>query len=138
MILVTKNTRIELNDTMTDVVKKLSEDVPGATAVCMLILKDGENIDPDGAFGGFGILLLLDTFNIYGLKIWKLYKDVCKEDLIKTIAVIRAYQLGIIKKGKLQVAINEHGKGIDVEELYQKVKERLPNFEGGITIVKRT
>ena len=133
-----KNTRIELNDTVADVVGKLSENVPGATAVCTSILNESEYIDPDGTFGGFGILLLLDTFNIYGRRIWNLYKDVCKEDLIKTIAVIRACQLGILKRDKLQSAINEHGKGIDVDELYLKVKEMLPNFAGGITIVKQT
>lgn len=132
-----RKVRIELNDNMVDVVKKLSEDIPGATHVCVRMLKEGDIIDPDGLFGGFGILLMLDTFQIYGRRIWDLYKEVCKEDLIKTVAVIRACQLGILSNENLQTAINEHGKGIDVDKLYAKVKERLPNFAGGITFVKQ-
>ena len=122
------NTRIELSDNTTEAIKKISEGNPGAATVCIQLLEMGAEIDPQAAFGGFGCLLSLDSHAIYGASVWMLYKDVCKENIVKTIAVLRAVQLGLLEEDKLIHAIGNCGKGIDVDHIYDLVKERLPDF----------
>ena len=129
-----RDIRIKLEDTTLDAVMKLSGRIPGALVVCRLIIDKGGQIDPDGMFGGLGILLMLDTFGIYERRIWQLYKDVCKQNLAMTIAILRSAQMGILKEEKLQFAIDNYGKGIDIDYLYKKVKERLPNFSDEVVI----
>lgn len=130
--------RITLEDNAISAAVKLSEGNPGATTVCMEILKNEEKIDPDYVLGGTGILLLLDTYNIYGPRIWMLYKDVCKGNIIKTIASLRACQMGLFPIEKLQYAIDRHGEGMDPEELHKMVKEKLPRFLSDVIHKKAT
>ncbi len=129
-----RNCRITLEDTSMSAALKISENIPGAIKVCADILNRGSDIDPDGALGGLGILLMLDSFSIYGSKIWMLYKDVCKQDLVKTVAMLRSVQLGILNEDKLQYAIDNYGQGIDVDDLYKKVRQRLPGFSDLILV----
>lgn len=124
----------DLNMTMQQVIMELSRHDgggynPGAMTVCMSILTQGESIDPDCATP-FLTLLLLDSFNIYADRVWMLFKDVCGENLEKTIAMLRAVQLRLLPQTDLQHAINNYGRGIDVNSLLMQVKERLPRFGG--------
>jgi hypothetical protein len=123
--------RIQLTDTGFSAAMKLSDGNPGALTVCARILKEGGDIDPDSAFGGLGNLLDLDTLEIYGSRIWMLYKDVCGEDLRVTCAILRAYQLGFLSDVDLRSAIE--GSGIDhvldVPALVKQVEDRLPDFQ---------
>lgn len=123
-----KGTKLKLDDTVQDMVIKISEGNPGALTVCLDILKKGKSIDPDGFDSGIGSLLLFDSLSLYGSQIWMLYKDVCGEDLTKTVAMLRAWQLGFISEDNLKHAINNYGNGIDKDGLYKQVKDRLPNF----------
>lgn len=123
------NTRIELTDSTITATTKLSEGNPGAVTVCIKLLKEGGEIDPDNLLGGLGCLLSLDSHAIYGASIWMLYKDVCGEDTVKVVALLRAVQLGILEEDKLIYAIGNYGEGIDVDNLYTLVKERLPTFD---------
>lgn len=120
--------KIKLTDTLADVVMKMSEGVPGALRVCMDIIRQAELIDPDGAMKGLGTLLSLDDMKISGSRIWMLYKDVCQENLVDMLAVLRARQLGYISDREINHAIDNRGQGIDVKNCYKQVKERLPNF----------
>lgn len=122
------NERINLQDTTISAILKICEENPGAMSVCSNIIIEGEEIDPDNVLGGFGLILLMDTYGIYGSRIWMLYKDVCKESIVKTVAVLRACQLGILREACLHTAIDNYGKGIDVNDLYKQVKARLPSF----------
>jgi len=122
-------TRLVLSDTVRDMIIKLAEDNPGAIRVCSEIFEAGEKIDRDSFHGGFSTLLNLDSLEIYGANIWLLYKDVCNEDITLTIAVLRAWQLGLVSKDKLKHAVEHYGEGIDVQGLYEKVKERLSKFK---------
>lgn len=121
-------TRITLTDDAISTMMKMTDGNPGALAVCMQITKQGEAIDPDAFMGGLGTILWMDTLKIYGPKIWMLYKDVCGEDLVKMLGILRAVQLGFLGEGKLHAAINDYGKGVDVDDLLTQVKERLPAF----------
>lgn len=125
-------TRIDLNDTMQSAVIKMAEGNPGALRVCMELLTKGAQIDPDDWAGGFGNLLSLDTLAAYGPRIWMLYKNVCGQDLVKTIAMLRAWQLGFTTRESLNYAIDNRGADLDVDALLAQVKERLPNFGGAL------
>lgn len=122
------NTRIELTDNAMSATNKISKMNPGAMKVCIKLLEEGAKIDPDNALGGIGCLLSLDAHGIYGSSIWMLYKDVCGEDIVKTIAMLRSVQLGLLEESKLIHAIENRGDGIIVDDLYNLVKERLPAF----------
>lgn len=120
--------RIKGTDNILDVVQKMSEGNPGAVTVLSRMIKDGAAIDPQDFMGGLGAVLSLDTCRIYGSRIWMLYKDVCGEDLMKTLAVLRACQLGELTDIEMQHAIDFRGEGIDVDGLVATVKGRLEQF----------
>ena len=121
--------RIQLTDTTTDVFIKMAEGNPGGLHVCMQMFENNTKIDPDDFMGRLGAILSLDTHGIYGSRIWMLYKDVCGEDLVNTLALLRGVQLGFLSEAKLNKAIDNYGEGIDVEDIKAQVKNYLPNFD---------
>lgn len=124
--------KIQLSDTTMDVVAKMSEGNPGAMRALMEMIMPN-NIDPDNVMGGLGAIMLLDTWGIYGTDIYVLHSDICGRQLNKTLAVIRASQLGLFSSDILKDACSRQDysgrKMVPVDELYEKVKERLPNFD---------
>jgi hypothetical protein len=121
--------KIDLQDSILDVITKMSEGNPGAVTVCLNIIKNGEAIDPDNALGGLGIILSLDTLGLYGPNIWMLFKDVCESDLAQMLAVLRGWQLGMISDIQVRHAVENHGDGLNVADICAKVVERLPRFQ---------
>lgn len=119
--------KIELTDSISGAIFKISEGNPGALSVLNAILKHGASIDPD-ALDPFLTILHFDTLGLRGPKAWMLFKDVCGQHVGKTIALLRACQLGFVNIPTLQHAVNNRGQGIDVDALVKKVQERLPNF----------
>jgi len=120
--------RIDFKDSVMEAVLKIAEGNPGALRVCMELYQHTGNIDPDSAFGGLGSILALDSLGIYGSKIWMLYKDVCKEDLVSMVIVLRSEQLGFITENQIIHAIETYGSGIDIIDLRKKVTGQLTNF----------
>lgn len=125
--------RIELTDSIKDICVKMSEGNPGALSAIVEIIKNGERIDPDSFAGGLGTVLMLDTFGIYGTDIYILWSDICERDTAKMIAVLRACQLGHFSDRILKDAANRQDRTgrtlIPVQELYEKVKGELENFD---------
>jgi len=122
------NERIRLGMSVSDVIRMMGGKNPGALTVCMELLSKGEKVDPDAFGGGFRSLLMLDTLGIYEERIYMLWSDVCKCDVGKMIAVLRAYQLGQLTGKVLNHAIDNRGAGIDLDAVVEAVKSRLPNF----------
>ena len=126
--------RINLHMNTMDMILAMVDGNPGALNVCMQIIEKGTLIDPDNAiFGSIGNVLLLDTFGIYGSDIWVFYKDICREEILNVFTYLRAIQLGITGLGDLNLMIRaiqsgERQQGVDFTDLYNKVKEKLPNF----------
>jgi len=126
------NERInDLNMTVTDVIVAMAGGNPGAVVACAEVMKKSGKVDPDSALGGLGALMLLDTLNIWEHRIWMLYKDVCKHDVVKMLAVLRAYQLGQLAgctESAINHAIDNCGDGIDLDAVLAAVKKRLVRF----------
>lgn len=126
--------KIQLNDNTMDVIVKMSEGNPGAMNAIMEILKPESNeIDPDAFMGGMGVILSLDTLEIYGTDIYILHNDICDRNMVKMFAVLRAHQLGFLNGSVLKDACHRQDRSgkqmINVDELYEKVKKQLPNFK---------
>lgn len=120
--------RITLEDSPLSAIMKLAEGNPGAIIVMTEIIKHGEQVDPDAILGSMAHILSLDTRKIYGSRIWMLYKDVCKENLVHMLAVLRAVQLGELSEEDLNNAIDNYGKGIDINDIMAIVQARIPAF----------
>lgn len=116
-----------LNMTTTDVCLALCDGNPGAATVCGLVLNNAKDIDPQSALGGLGVIMGFDTMEIYGSDIWVLYKDVCGENLVHMLAVLRAAQLGQITQSSVKNYIREQ-KAMDCDAILKGVMERLPQF----------
>jgi len=91
-------------------------------------MKTTEQIDPQQVFKGLGPILFLDTLKIYGPRIWMLYKDACKENLIHVLGMLRAVQLGLVDDSVLDFAIDNMGEGLDIDAAMKQVRERLDQF----------
>jgi len=130
--------RVNLTDTIPEVIATLADRNIGAITVLIFMSSEATNIDPQNTFGALGPILLLDSFEIYGSRIWMLYKDVCGEDIIKTIAMLRATQLGILDMEDLHHAIDHRGEGVDVVAILAKVKDELLDFDRMPTTNKPT
>lgn len=126
--------RIQLTDNVITMITKMSEGNPGSMNVLMEMLKpESKEIDPDNFMGGIGKVLSLDTLEIYGTDIYILHNDICDGNMVKTFAVLRAHQLGFLNGPLLKDACHRQDRSgkqmIDVDGLYNKVKEALPNFK---------
>lgn len=120
------NVRLVGEDTKLTAAMKMGGGNPGALNVLIEIFKQGDQNDPVG-MGGFGTVLMLDTFGIYESRIWMLYKDVCGQDITKLMAVVRACQLGLLQETNLHAAIDGRLK-LDTDALLTQVAERLGTF----------
>jgi len=116
----------DLSMTTMDVVMKLSEGNPGAISVLGKGMTHGAKIDSMSAIGDLTLAISLDSSGIYADRIWMLYKDVCKSSLFKMMGVLRAHQLGFLRQHDLDEAIDNHGVGIDIDELITKVRTQVP------------
>jgi hypothetical protein len=123
---------IKADDTFMDALIKMGNGNPGALTALMEVMNEIEAIDPDNALGAVGVLLHLDSLEIYGTDIYVLWSDICERSNVRMIAVLRAVQLGIFPYEKLKDACGRQdysGKElVPVEELLSKVQTALPNF----------
>ena len=120
-------TRIELQDTVFDVITKMSEGVPGAITVLVQTVNTSPTVDPDDFMGGLGPLLSLDMYGIYGSNIWILFKYCCNSNINGFLTVLRACQMGVFDIRNVIKSI-ESQSPINVSEILLKLKEQLPNF----------
>ena len=120
--------RINLTMSVQDSLIVMCGGNPGALTVCVGLIKEAGNIDPDSALGGLGKILSLDSLHIYEERIWMLFKDVCKQDLRVMVGVMRAWQLGFTTREALNHAIDNYGEGLDLPGLMTQVEEALPSF----------
>lgn len=120
--------KLTLQDTPLTAIAKLSEGNPGAISVIGNLFVTSKSVDPDSAImGGFGVLLNLDMLELSGPEIWVMYKDICKENIIDTHALIRAAQLGLVSREYVRKQIGIGGS-IDMQDIKNRVQGQLPEF----------
>jgi len=119
--------RLKLEMSISDAVLALSEGNPGAIKVLTDSIQRNHEIDPVNAYGPWGLVANLDFIEVYGSRIWVLYKDLCGEDLPRTTALVRAVQLGIISRETLDKAI-DGGEKIDIEATIGMVLKEIPEL----------
>lgn len=126
--------KIELSDTTMSVLMKMSEGNPGAIKALMDILEKGEAIDPQGALGAMGSIMLLDTWEIYGSDIYILWNDKCQCDCRKMLMIMRSCQMGNFSHVKLKEMAADQMREIDLtanewEEHDKWVCDNLSGFQ---------
>lgn len=126
--------RIQLQDTGMDAMIKMSEGNPGAINALMDISVQAASIDPQDAFGAMGVILSLDTHQIYGTDIYVLYSDKCQRNVRKVLVLLRAVQLGIMPESKLQSLAGDQSRQVELTDdefnaLDAKVCEQLSEFQ---------
>jgi len=122
---------LELTDSLTDFIIKLAAGNPGALTALVQVCdhEEIEKIDPDNSIlGSLAYLLNLDSYGIYQEKIWMLYNDVCEENMLYFVGMLRALQLGLIDPNKVYYAIENRGACLDIEQVLSDVQKRLPRF----------
>lgn len=72
--------RLKLEDTVANIILKMSEGNPGALRVLMKMLRKED---------GIIYVFTLDDMGIYGSQIWVGYKDHCGQDIDKFIESIK-------------------------------------------------
>lgn len=115
--------RIKLSDTMTEALVKIVEGNPGAIRVIMQAGMMVSKVDPQNFMaeaGPFCVAMSCDALGIYGPSVWMLFKDVCKENLVAFLGVMRAEQLGLCDTHTITA---EAVPGVLI-----KLRERLPEF----------
>ena len=118
--------RIQMTDTATSILFKLSEGNLGGLTAMLELYREAVEIDPDNWAKELGPILLLNTFEIYGSNSWILYKDCCDQDVINTIAALRAVQMGFFSKESLKTHI-QNCTPIDCKTLRDKLRAELPS-----------
>jgi hypothetical protein len=132
-MLPTHQKRLTLGMNMMQAITAMTDGNPGAMNAIVTIMQAAPAIDPKGAMGGFGPIMNLDMFGIYGSSIYVLFSDICGKNAARMIAVVRATQLGMFSARELQNASNRQDYSgrdmVPVLDLYKKVRERLPDFD---------
>ncbi len=118
--------RITLKMTILDILMELGEGNPGGLTAMMELMKDAPAIDPQAWGGELQPLLSLDTHAIYGSQIWVLYKDVCGQDTLKVLTLLRAVQLGLMPEATLQRLGRLNV--VDFDSLLEQVQSSVSEF----------
>ena len=131
--------RLTAEMSIQDMIVAMAGGNPGAVAAIVEICGAAPTVDPENFANnaalldskpfGIGPILHLDSNEIYESRIWMLYKDVCNHNAARVIGLLRAVQLGLLKPCKLDYAIDNHGRGLDLFGTLKKVRGKLPKME---------
>ena len=95
--------KIDLHDSMMDIVTKMSEGNPGAMAFVMEVITSVE-------MGLIKIILPCDTIGLYGSKLYMLWNDCCNRNINEVIRVIEAWRTGKISSREILNNVSQ-GRG---------------------------
>ena len=126
--------RVELTDSITDVVVKMSDGNPGACSCLADIIKKGALIDPQSFMGSLRPILDMDDMGIYGTSIYVLWSDKCGRDTRRMLVLLRASQLGLFPREKILGMAADQMREVNLteeefQELDDKVCDRLDEFQ---------
>jgi hypothetical protein len=134
----TSNRRIQEGEHIDVSIAKMADNNMGTINVLRDLFNSAGRIDPDATpGGGLNHIILLDDWGIYGSAIWILFKDVCGENYVNLIALIRSVQLGIVRRGILLDELSARLSGAKARtshsifkftEVLEDVRGSLPKF----------
>ena len=111
----------------------MSEGNPGALAFIAELMAKEKEVDPDNGIAGIAGLLNADRIGIYGTDLYILHNDLCDRDIVLSVAMLRATQLGLLQDSTLKEACHRQDRTgkqlVNVEEVYESVCKELPNFK---------
>jgi hypothetical protein len=120
-----------------EMILALAEENTSAIQLLREICSSGADIDDtcfDEMFKSTKILVAVDMTELYGENLSLLHHNVCQGDLVKTMAMIRANNLGIISQADLK-SIATGAQKIDVDGVVEKVQEKLPYFNKPLAVI---
>lgn len=129
-----EKSRLDLHDNLINIFMKMSDGNPGAITVLTRMMKEAPKYDKHQP-NFIMHIVMLDSFQVYGWKIWVLWKDFCKEDPESFIMAIRAMQLGFIDRLRLHMDLDGRNKPgpyanlIDYEDAIAKAKKELSELK---------
>lgn len=94
--------RIDMHMTTYDVIMALAEGNPGALTVLASLAREPQTAEWDWTVD----MLSLDNYNIYGDKIWLLFKDCCGENYPELRDTLRHFRHGIFPVQDVQANLN--------------------------------
>lgn len=119
--MINHNSILQLTDSTTDVFTKMSKGNPGALRALMELSTAVPN--------GFLMILLFDSWGIYGSDIYVLWSDICGRDARKMACVLKATQMGEFRSSTLKNACGRQdysGKDlIPVDEFVLKFSDKI-------------
>jgi hypothetical protein len=119
----------DINRKLTNSLIEMCENNTGAYLCLMKLMDSNRRIDPTNAFGPMGTIIVLHSSKLKGNSIHLLYNEICQQNIARTIAVIRAVQLGIICKSLVIAATSDwstaRAHSLDLKTLYRRVKQYL-------------
>lgn len=128
------NHRIEFDDDFKTIILKLSDGNPGAITALAKVSSEYVKIDPQSANADFSPLFDMDYLGFYGSDIWILFKNICGEDVLKFIVLMRSIQMGLLDGTKVQEAVENEVGDFDFVELLAKLQNKLNKFAIGRTL----
>ena len=132
-----QQTGLALKDSIQTSIFNMSDGNPGAIAALRAMVEIDPVVDPVSFSPRLGPLLTLDSHGCYGVNIYTLHHDVCREDTTLALAVLRAAQLGVLGcdlKGELEKASETQACAINPVKALQAVRAVLPTFAPNYTI----
>lgn len=113
----------------------LSGGNPGAVTAMLSGIEAISEIDPDNALGGLFVLGMLDDMGVYESDIWILFKDVGGQRPEHFLAVLRAYQLGLVGAKEVHGALRDPAEGTAltarIPNLVTEIQTKVPAFAAG-------
>jgi len=106
MINKRENNILTLDDTLEDIVVKMSKGNPGAMSAIVSLLSEYPLADPLNPLKELAPILTFDYLGIYGTDLYIIWNDKCNRDVYKIFILIRSIQLGFMD-GKKLVALSK-------------------------------
>jgi len=123
--------RLKHTMSLEEMVHAISNGTPGTIAVLAGIMADHKKVDPENAMDIFGYLFTMDMFHIYDGNLWNIHSRLCEMEIVKTIAILRGLQLGLISPEEIKHFASSKVLKIDFFILISQIRGILGNFAEG-------
>jgi len=120
--------RIKSSMDLLEMIEAVSGGTPGTIAVISGILQDFHKLDPENLLDLPGYLFIMDTFGIYDGNLWNIHSRLCEMEIVKTIAILRGLQLGILSSDQLERILKSKVETINFSVLITQIRSKLGRF----------